>query len=159
MEEKDWRRPNARFILTGELPSEGVEARKIKSQSYNSRCKCVEAAPLKNTRAQDMEEFIWKNSITRLGIPRIIISDNGPQFDVAVIREMWQRLGIKLKFTPVCYPQYNGQVEVKNKPIFLSTMVKWYEELAYYGPIEPHPPMPLEKRRSAWSTAQKRCFP
>ncbi|GAA0159939.1 hypothetical protein LIER_16608 [Lithospermum erythrorhizon] len=32
--EEDWRSPIARFILTGELPNDGVEARKIKSQSY-----------------------------------------------------------------------------------------------------------------------------
>ncbi|GAA0171138.1 hypothetical protein LIER_25243 [Lithospermum erythrorhizon] len=33
-EEEDWRSPIARLILTSELPSDGVEERKIKSRSY-----------------------------------------------------------------------------------------------------------------------------
>ncbi|GAA0161832.1 hypothetical protein LIER_18059 [Lithospermum erythrorhizon] len=33
-EEEDWRSPIARFILMGELPNDGVEARKIKIRSY-----------------------------------------------------------------------------------------------------------------------------
>ncbi|GAA0146547.1 hypothetical protein LIER_06474 [Lithospermum erythrorhizon] len=32
---------------------------------------------------------------------------------------MCQRLGIVHKFAPTCYPQYNGQVEVMNRTIFL----------------------------------------
>ncbi|GAA0162129.1 hypothetical protein LIER_18292 [Lithospermum erythrorhizon] len=33
-EEEDWRSPITRFILMGELPNDGVKARKIKSRSY-----------------------------------------------------------------------------------------------------------------------------
>ncbi|GAA0146549.1 hypothetical protein LIER_06476 [Lithospermum erythrorhizon] len=33
-EEENWKSPIARFILTGGLPSDGVEAHKIKSRSY-----------------------------------------------------------------------------------------------------------------------------
>ncbi|GAA0167517.1 hypothetical protein LIER_22435 [Lithospermum erythrorhizon] len=40
--------------------------------------KWVKAMPMKNTRAKDVEEFIWKNIITRFGIPKEIVSDNGP---------------------------------------------------------------------------------
>ncbi|GAA0138367.1 hypothetical protein LIER_00126 [Lithospermum erythrorhizon] len=32
---------------------------------------------------------------------------------------MCQRLGIEHRFALVCYPQYNGQVEVMNRTIFL----------------------------------------
>ncbi|GAA0187095.1 hypothetical protein LIER_34383 [Lithospermum erythrorhizon] len=49
---------------------------------------------------------------------------------------MCQRLGIEHRFAPVCYPQYNGQVEVMHKTIFLGIKknllesgAKWYEEL------------------------------
>ncbi|GAA0159941.1 hypothetical protein LIER_16610 [Lithospermum erythrorhizon] len=45
-------------------------------------------------------------------------------------------MGIEHRFSPVCYPQYNGQVEVLNKTIFLGIKknllesgAKWYEEL------------------------------
>ncbi|GAA0180538.1 hypothetical protein LIER_30122 [Lithospermum erythrorhizon] len=39
--------------------------------------KSVEAAPMKKTNAKDVKEFIWKNIITRFGIPKIIGFDNG----------------------------------------------------------------------------------
>ncbi|XP_021863719.1 uncharacterized protein [Spinacia oleracea] len=42
--------------------------------------KWVEAEALKNTKAQDVRAFIWKNIITRFGMPQSIIFDNGPQF-------------------------------------------------------------------------------
>ncbi|GAA0138939.1 hypothetical protein LIER_00587 [Lithospermum erythrorhizon] len=63
--------------------------------------KWVEASPMKNTKAKDVELFIWKNIITRYGIRKIIVFDNGPQLDAAIIREMCQRLGIKLRFAHV----------------------------------------------------------
>ncbi|GAA0183629.1 hypothetical protein LIER_31007 [Lithospermum erythrorhizon] len=98
--------------------------------------KWVEALPMKNTRAKDVEEFIWKNIIIHFGIPKVIVSDSGPQFDAVIIRETCQRLGNEHRFAPVCYPQYNGQVEVMNRTIFLGikknlleSWKKWYEEL------------------------------
>ncbi|GAA0165252.1 hypothetical protein LIER_39944 [Lithospermum erythrorhizon] len=49
---------------------------------------------------------------------------------------MCQWLGIEHRFTPVCYPQYNGQVEVMDRTIFLGIKKnllesgeKWYENL------------------------------
>ncbi|GAA0141158.1 hypothetical protein LIER_02365 [Lithospermum erythrorhizon] len=74
--------------------------------------KWVEVASLRSTTSEAIEEFIWKNIITRYGIPKILVSDNGPQFDSRVIKEMCTKLGIEHRFAPVCYPQYNGQVEV-----------------------------------------------
>ncbi|GAA0171853.1 hypothetical protein LIER_25792 [Lithospermum erythrorhizon] len=81
--------------------------------------KWVEAVPLRSTTAEAIEEFIWKNIITRNTIPRVLASDNGPQFDSKVIKEMCTKLGIEHWFAPVCYPQYNGQVEVMNRTIFI----------------------------------------
>ncbi|GAA0145318.1 hypothetical protein LIER_05539 [Lithospermum erythrorhizon] len=80
--------------------------------------KWVEAAPLRSTTSDAIEEFIWKNIITRYGIPKILVLDNGPQFDSRVIKEMCAKLGIEDRFAPVCYLQYNGQVEVMNRIIF-----------------------------------------
>ncbi|XP_056685866.1 uncharacterized protein [Spinacia oleracea] len=42
--------------------------------------KWVEAEALKNTKTQDVRAFIWKNIITRFGVPQSIVFDNGPQF-------------------------------------------------------------------------------
>jgi len=39
--------------------------------------KWVEAEPLANIKDIDAKKFIWKNIVTRFGIPRTLISDNG----------------------------------------------------------------------------------
>lgn len=42
--------------------------------------KWVEAEPLTKISQDEMIYFIWKNICCWLGLPRIIISNNGPQF-------------------------------------------------------------------------------
>ena len=39
--------------------------------------KWVEAKPLSNIRDLDAKKFVWKNIVTRFGIPHSLISDNG----------------------------------------------------------------------------------
>ena len=39
--------------------------------------KWVEAEPLANIRDVDVKKFLWKNIVTRFGIPHTLISDNG----------------------------------------------------------------------------------
>ena len=43
--------------------------------------KWVEVEPLANIRDVDAKRFVWKNIVTRFGIPHTLISDNGLQFD------------------------------------------------------------------------------
>ena len=43
--------------------------------------KWVEAEPLANIRYVDVKRFVWRNIVTRFGIPRTLVSDNGLQFD------------------------------------------------------------------------------
>ncbi|GAA0183889.1 hypothetical protein LIER_31226 [Lithospermum erythrorhizon] len=49
---------------------------------------------------------------------------------------MCAKLGIEHRFAPVCYPQYNGQVEVMNMTIFagikknhIESGTQWYKEV------------------------------
>ena len=39
--------------------------------------KWVEAEPLANIRDADAKKFIWKNIVTRFGVPHALVSDNG----------------------------------------------------------------------------------
>ena len=39
--------------------------------------KWVEAEPLANIRDVDAKKFVWKNIVTRFGVPHVLISDNG----------------------------------------------------------------------------------
>ena len=43
--------------------------------------KWVETEPLANIRYVDAKKFLWKNIVTRFGVPNTLISDNGLQFD------------------------------------------------------------------------------
>ncbi|GAA0143759.1 hypothetical protein LIER_04367 [Lithospermum erythrorhizon] len=50
--------------------------------------KWVEEITLRNTTAEDIEKFIWTNIITLYGIPKILVSNNGPQFDSSLWSSM-----------------------------------------------------------------------
>ena len=77
----------------------------------------MEADALANIRDMDVKKFMWKNIVTRFGVPNFLIFDNGLQFDSRAFREFCSDLGIKNKyFTPV-YPQSNGQAKAVNKII------------------------------------------
>ena len=65
----------------------------------------------------DVKKFVWKNLITRFGVPNSLVSDNGLQFDSRAFREFCSDLGIKNRYSTPAYPQSNGQVEAVNKTI------------------------------------------
>ena len=54
---------------------------------------------------------------SRLGIPEILMSDNGPQFDSNEMREFAERYGIELVSSSPHYPQSNGLAERTVKTI------------------------------------------
>uniref|UniRef100_A0A2N9FR62 Uncharacterized protein n=1 Tax=Fagus sylvatica TaxID=28930 RepID=A0A2N9FR62_FAGSY len=98
--------------------------------------KWVEAEPLAHIRDTDAKRFFWRNVVTRFGIPRAVISDNGTQFEGKVFKGFCSELGIKNFFSTPGYPQANGQAEVSNKVILdgikkrlEEAKGKWVEEL------------------------------
>ena len=66
--------------------------------------KWVEAEPLANIRDADAKNLIWKKIITRFGIPHILISDNGLQFDSKAFRRYCCDLGITNRYSTSAYP-------------------------------------------------------
>ena len=106
--------------------------------STNYFTKWVEAEPLANIRDVDAKKFVWKSIVTQFGVPRVIISDNGLQFDSKMFRNYCGKLGITNRYSTPAYPQGNGQAEAVNK-VILSELKKrlddakgeWVEELPY----------------------------
>ena len=100
--------------------------------------KWVEAGPLANIRDVDAKRFIWKNIVTRFGVPNVLISNNGLQFDSKMFRKYCGELGITNRYSTPTYPQGNGQAEAVNKVIVSGLKKrlddakgKWVEELPH----------------------------
>ncbi|XP_063947569.1 uncharacterized protein LOC108203383 [Daucus carota subsp. sativus] len=74
--------------------------------------------------------------VKRYGIPRIMVTDNGTQFNNAEFKSYSEDYSIELRFTSIAHPQANGQAEVANR-IILDGLKKrvekahgsWAEEL------------------------------
>ena len=86
----------------------------------------------------DVRKFVWKNIVTRFGVPDSPMSDNRLQFDSKAFREFCSSLGIKNKYSTPTYPQSNGQAEATNKAIvnglkkrLNGAKGRWAKELPY----------------------------
>ena len=79
--------------------------------------KWIEAAALSSITERDSKSFVWNNIVTRFGIPRALISDNGTQFDSKLFKDFCLELGIRNYFSTPAYAQSNGQAEISNKVI------------------------------------------
>uniref|UniRef100_A0A2N9ESH3 Uncharacterized protein n=1 Tax=Fagus sylvatica TaxID=28930 RepID=A0A2N9ESH3_FAGSY len=98
--------------------------------------KWVEAKPLAIISEKNVKSFVWKAVICRFGIPRVLISDNGKQFDNGPFRELCAQLNIRNHYSSPRYPQANGQVEVTNRTLLKQIKTRlegaksmWVEEL------------------------------
>ncbi|XP_077242600.1 uncharacterized protein LOC143883127 [Tasmannia lanceolata] len=67
------------------------------------------------TLRKDASELVKKSVVCRFGIPKILITDNGRQFDNAKFKKFCTDLEIEQRFTSVAHPQTNGQTEVTNR--------------------------------------------
>ena len=79
--------------------------------------KWVEAEPMTTITEAKVTSFVWKNIMTRFGVPRVIILDNGKQFDNPKFRKFCQDLRVKNHYFSPRHPQANGQTEVMNKSL------------------------------------------
>ncbi|XP_017239647.2 uncharacterized protein LOC108212431 [Daucus carota subsp. sativus] len=103
--------------------------------SIDYMTKWVEAKAMRTINQRDCIRFM-DNILMRFGIPRVLVSDNGPQFIGSVFENYLKERGIKHKKSSVAYPQGNGQVEVTNRILLRGiekrlqeSKDKWPEEL------------------------------
>jgi transposase InsO family protein len=54
---------------------------------------------------------VWKHH----GIPRVVVSDRGPQFVARFMQELYKLLGIKLAMSMAYHPQTDGQTKHVNQ--------------------------------------------
>ena len=66
--------------------------------------KWVEVKSLANIRDVDVKRFVRKNIVTRFGVPHMLISDNGLQFDNKMFKRYCGELGITNRYSTPAYP-------------------------------------------------------
>ena len=76
--------------------------------------KWVEAEALATITEKNIWSFVWRCIICRFGIPRVLVLDNGKQFDNESFQDFCSQLGIRNHYSSSAHPQANGQVEVTN---------------------------------------------
>ncbi|KAK3007570.1 hypothetical protein RJ639_014416 [Escallonia herrerae] len=98
--------------------------------------KWVEAEALATISEKKCEDFFWRAVVCHFGIPRVLVTDNGKQFDNPTFRTFCANLSIEQRFTSVAHPQTNGQTEVTNRTLLQGIKKKlvgakglWVDEL------------------------------
>ena len=76
--------------------------------------KWVEVEALASIMERNVRSFVWKNIICRYCILRVLVSDNGKQFNNDAFRDFCSQLGVKNHYSSPAHPQANRQVEVMN---------------------------------------------
>ncbi|KAL0190638.1 hypothetical protein M9458_013336, partial [Cirrhinus mrigala] len=80
-----------------------------------------EAVPLRSISAKSVADALFR-LISRVGIPKEILTDQGTAFMSRTLRELYELLGIKSIRTSVHHPQTDGLVERFNRT--LKTMIR-----------------------------------
>ena len=109
--------------ILGELPvtDKGNRYILVVSDYYT---KWTEAFPMPNMEARTVADIIVREVVSRFGVPYIIHSDQGRQYESQLFLEMCKVLHIKKRRTTPYHPQSDGMVERFNKT--LVRMLKSY---------------------------------
>ena len=121
--------------IVGPLPT-ALAQKKLLFVSTDYFNKWIEAETFTSIKDKDVIQFVWRNIVFRFGIPKSIVTDNGPQFDSKVYRNFCHVLKIRNLCSTMRYPQSNGKAEASNKTLLTtlrkclhSAKGKWVEEL------------------------------
>ena len=79
--------------------------------------KWVEAEALATITEKNVKSFVWRNIVYRYGIPRVLVSDNGKQFDNNSFKDFCSQLGIKDHYSAPANPRANQQIEFTNQSL------------------------------------------
>lgn len=94
-----------------------------------------EVVPMSNMTSEDCARALLHGWITRFGIPEVITTDRGRQFESGLWQELSRLLGFHSSRTTSYHPQANGLVERFHRSLKASLMAKlekshdWYDEL------------------------------
>jgi len=79
--------------------------------------KWVEAKALTRPNEESFLTFLFEEIFVRFGVPRELVTDEGPPFNSHGFKAMFQKYHTNHKMNTPYHPQVNGQVESTNKVI------------------------------------------
>ncbi|KAH7857345.1 hypothetical protein Vadar_011565 [Vaccinium darrowii] len=79
--------------------------------------KWVEAIPTRSVESRVVLEFLKEYILSRFGVPRAIISDQGTHFTSRSFGALMGKYGVTHKVSTSYHPQTNGQAELANREI------------------------------------------
>ena len=77
----------------------------------------METEALTTITKKNIQSFVWRNIICRFEVPRVIVFNNGKQFNNSAFRDFYSEFGIKNHYSSPAHPQANGQVKVTNRSL------------------------------------------
>lgn len=81
-----------------------------------------EAYPIIDITADTVAECFYTNWICRFGTPKIITTDQGSQFESAILNALCKLLGVQRKRTTAYHPASNGMIERWHRSLKASLM-------------------------------------
>ena len=100
----------------GTIPNSGATA-EVPYSWHRLLHKVGRAKALATITEKNVRSFVWRYIICRYGIPRVLVSNNGKQFDNDSFRDFCSQLGIKNHYSSPAHPQANRSVEVTNQSL------------------------------------------
>jgi len=70
-----------------------------------------------NITAQGVAKTSWDRVFKDVGIPQKVISDQGPQFVLRFMKELYSRLGVERNSSTAYHPQTDSQTERVNQEL------------------------------------------
>ena len=121
-----------------------VRQPKLLVVDINYFTKWVEAKTLATIIEKNVRSFVWRCIIYRFGIPRVLVSDNGKQFDNDSFRDFCSQLEIRNHYSSPATHKLMGKSRLRTNPCSRSSRLglrgqrayglKNYQ--AYYGRIK-----------------------
>ena len=96
--------------IVGRLPPSG-SGRQFVVTMLDRATRWLEAVPTHSITTTAVSKILINNWITRFGIPDVIISDQGTQFEADLFQAISIHFGISKRRTTAYHPQTNGRVE------------------------------------------------